>query len=62
MWLVGIICAIYVIYKIISEASKKPIPAENWANEDLEYEDIMNGVPMEEIIERAKDGRYKLDK
>lgn len=62
MLLIGIICAIFVICMIISEASKKPIPSENWANEELEYEDIMNGVPMEEIIERARDGRYKLDK
>ena len=62
MWLLVIICAVVVICKIISETSKKPIPAKNWANEDLEYEDIMNGVPMEEIIERARDGRYKHEK
>ncbi len=38
---------------------EKPIPGENWENKELQHQDIMNGVPIEQIIKNAKKGRYK---
>ena len=42
----------------LSEKTTKSIPAENWANKELHHKDIMDGVPMKEIIRRAEAGRY----
>jgi len=41
----------------LSEKTTKSIPAENWANKELHHKDIMDGVPMKEIIRRAEAGR-----
>lgn len=44
----------------IKEALQPTIPAENWANNDLYYEDIMNGVSVEQRMNNVKNGKYKL--
>lgn len=45
----------------IKEALVKPIPAENWANKELYNEDLMNGVPMKQIMKNVENGKYKLN-
>lgn len=57
-----IVFLILGIIECIKEKTNKPIPLENWANEELEYQDIMNGVPMKQVIKNARDGKYRLDK
>lgn len=42
----------------IKEAFAPTIPAENWANKELQYQDRMNGMSEKEIIKNAKRGRY----
>lgn len=46
----------------IKEACEPTIPAENWANKKLYYEDMMNGVSSKERMKNLKNGKYKLDK
>lgn len=42
----------------IRDAFTPTIPAENWANKDLQYQDRMNGMSEKEIIRNAERGRY----
>lgn len=42
----------------IKEACEPTIPAENWANKELYHKDLMNGVPMEQIMKNVKNGKY----
>lgn len=48
--------------EVIKEACIKPIPAENWGNKDLYYEDVMSGMSPEERFKNLKNGKYKLEK
>lgn len=48
------------VVRIIKEANAPVIPAENWANKELQHEDLMNGMSMEEILRNVEKGRYKL--
>lgn len=61
MWLLGIICIIYVIVQLIKEACTPTIPAENWANKELMHQDLMSGMSIEEHLKCAQKGRYKID-
>lgn len=45
---------------LIKEHSEKSIPAENWANKELYYKDMMNGVSIEQRMKNLEDGKYKL--
>lgn len=56
------VSAVGTIVQLIKESNTKPIPAENWANKELYYEDIMNGVPVQQRMKNLKNGKYKLDK
>ena len=56
--LATLLCVLGAIVEYIKEKREPEIPAENWANEDLKHQDIMNGVPMDQIIEYAREGRY----
>ena len=47
-------------YQAIKEALEPTIPADNWANKDLYYEDLMNGVSVEQRMKNVKNGKYKL--
>ena len=60
MHLLFVVSIIYTIYALIKESCEKPIPAENWANKDLYYEDILNGVPIEQRMKNVRNGKYKL--
>ena len=42
------------------ETFSKEIPAENWANKELYYKDLMNGVPVEQRIKNAENGKYRI--
>jgi len=42
----------------IKEAVTPTIPAEKWANKELQYQDRMNGMTEKEIIKNAEKGRY----
>lgn len=44
----------------IKDAFEPTISAENWANKELYYEDLMNGVSAEQRMKNVKNGRYKL--
>ena len=41
----------------LNEKTTKSIPAENWANKELQYKDRMAGVSEKEILRRAEQGR-----
>lgn len=49
----SIVCA-------IKTAMQPAIPAENWANTELYHEDIMKGIPHEQIMKNVENGKYKL--
>ena len=61
--LVGVSIAVTVIAAIMClvDLLDRPVPAENWANEELIYQDMMNGVSLEQQIKYLKQGRYKKD-
>ena len=42
----------------VKDAFTPTIPAENWANKELQYQDRMNGMSEKEIIKNAERGRY----
>lgn len=48
------------IVELFKESHEKAIPAENWANQDLYYQDIMNGVSPEQRMKNLENGKYKL--
>lgn len=48
------------LYQGIKEAFEPTIPAENWANEELYQQDLMNGVSIEQRMKNVKNGKYKL--
>lgn len=48
------------LIQAIKEAKRPVIPAENWANKELYYKDIMNDVSVEERMKNLKNGKYKL--
>ena len=45
-------------YQAIKKAMTPTITAEQWGNKDLIYEDIMNGVSVEQRIKNAQNGKY----
>ena len=44
--------------QMIKEHCEPTIPAENWANKELYYQDIMNGVSVEQRMRNLKNGKY----
>ena len=48
------------IIQIIKEAFERTIPAENWANKELYYKDMMDGVSIGQRIKNAENGKYIL--
>ena len=44
----------------IKEKLEPTIPAENWANKELYYQDLMNGVSAEQRMKNVKNGKYKM--
>ena len=58
--LLFIVSIIGTVVQIIKEICTKPIPAENWANKELYYKDIMDGVSVEQRMKNLENGKYKL--
>lgn len=46
--------------QLIKDACTPTVPAENWANKNLYYEDMVNGVSAEQRMKNVKNGRYKI--
>lgn len=46
--------------QLIKEAREPVIPAKNWTNKKLYYEDMVNGVSVEERMKNLENGKYKL--
>lgn len=46
--------------QIIKEKCQPVIPAENWANKDLYYKDMLNGVSVDQRMKNLQNGKYKL--
>lgn len=44
----------------VKDAFTPTIPAENWANKDLYYQDLMNGATVDKCVKNAQNGKYKL--
>lgn len=44
----------------VKEKFAKPVPAENWANKELYYKDMLDGVPIEQRLKNLENGRYRL--
>jgi hypothetical protein len=44
----------------IKEACQPVIPAENWANKELYYKDMADGVPVEQRMKNLENGKYKM--
>ena len=44
----------------LKEKTTKSIPAENWANKELYHQDIMNGVPIDQRLKNAENGKYRM--
>jgi hypothetical protein len=59
--LLFIISIIGTIVQLIKEACEPVVPAENWANKELYYKDIMDGVPIKQRLKNLEDGRYKMN-
>jgi len=55
-----IVSLIGTCVQAIKEACEPTIPAENWANKDLYYKDMMNGVSAKQRMKNVQNGRYKL--
>lgn len=56
-----IISIIFTCYQIIKEMTQPVIPAENWANKDLYYDDVTNGMSEKQRMENLLNGKYKLE-
>ena len=54
----GILAIFSMLFGGIKDALTPTIPAENWANKELQYQDRMNGMSEKEILENVKKGRY----
>lgn len=57
---VGTLSLLGILLEGITEALEPEIPAENWANKELYYKDIMSGVPVEQRMKNLRNGKYKL--
>lgn len=53
-----IVSLISSVVQGIKDAFTPTIPAENWANKELQYQDQMNGMSAKEILKNAERGRY----
>ena len=47
-------------YQAIKEYLEPEIPAENWANRELYYKDMVDGVSVEQRMKNLKNGKYKI--
>ncbi len=55
-----IVSIIMAVIQLIKETFEPTIPAENYANKELYYKDIIDGVPVEQRMKNVKNGKYKI--
>lgn len=55
-----IVSLIGTAVQIFKEAHQPVIPAENWANKELYYKDMMDGVSVKQRMKNLENGKYKL--
>lgn len=58
--LLAIISIACTIAQAVKDACTPAIPAENWANKELYYEDMVNGVSAEQRMKNVENGKYKM--
>lgn len=58
--LIGIVSIVCSVSQAIKDAFTPTIPAENWANKELYYKDVANGVPIEQRMKNLENGKYKM--
>lgn len=46
------------IYNGIKDARESTIPAKNWSNKELYYQDAMNGVSAKQRLKNLENGKY----
>lgn len=44
----------------IKKSIEPTIPAENWANKELYYQDVINGVSVKQRMKNVECGKYRL--
>lgn len=54
------ISAVCTAVQLFKEVGSRPVPVENWANKELYYKDVMNGVPVEQRMKNLESGKYKM--
>lgn len=50
------------VVQAVKEHLEPTIPAENWANKELYYKDMMDNVPVKQRMKNLENGKYKLTK
>lgn len=56
-----VIALVIAALETIKEVCHSTIPAENWANKKLYYEDMVNGVSPEQLTKNLANGKYKIN-
>jgi hypothetical protein len=56
-----VITLVIAALETIKEMCHPTIPAENWANKKLYYENMVNGVSPEQLTNNLSNGKYKID-
>ena len=49
------------VVQAAKEAFEPTMTMEDWANTDLYYDDLMNGVPMEQCVRNLRNGKYRTE-
>lgn len=57
-----VIALVIAALETIKEVCHSTIPAENWANKKMYYEDMSHGVSPEQLTKNLANGKYKIDK
>ena len=55
-----IVSLISTVVQGIKDTFSPIIPAQNWENKDLYYQDLMNGMSDGQRMQNVKNGKYKL--
>lgn len=55
-----IVSLIGTCVQALKERLEPVVSAENWANKELYYKDVMDGVPIEQRMKNLENGKYKL--
>ena len=48
-----------MLFEGIKERCEPTIPAENWANKELYYKDMVSGMSQKELMRNVRNGKYR---